>query len=74
MKKWIGVLLFGAALAQAELPAEKTGIVRTLPVPYPPHWILAHDGAFFHMNDGKVIVLDADADTGPAQYKGMINS
>jgi methylamine dehydrogenase heavy chain len=55
------------------LPAEKTGIIRTLPVPYPPHWILAHDGAFFHMSDGKVVVLDADAETGPAQYKGMIN-
>jgi len=73
MKKWIGLLLFGAALAHAELPAEKTGIIRTLPVPYPPHWILAHDGAFFHMSDGKVVVLDADAETGPAQYKGMIN-
>ena len=58
MKKWIGFLLFGAALAHAELPAEKTGIIRTLPVPYPPHWILAHDGAFFHMSDGKVVVLD----------------
>jgi methylamine dehydrogenase heavy chain len=74
MKKWIGFLLFGAALAHAELPAEKTGIVRTLPVPYPPHWILVHDGAFMHMNDGKVVVLDADATTGSAQYKGMINN
>ncbi len=30
MKKWIGLWLVGAALAHAELPAEKTGIVRTL--------------------------------------------
>ncbi|MFM7785994.1 MAG: hypothetical protein ACKPE6_15350, partial [Gammaproteobacteria bacterium] len=43
------------------LQAEKVGIIRTLPVPYPPHWVLVHDGAFFHMSDGKVIVLDADA-------------
>jgi methylamine dehydrogenase heavy chain len=74
MKKWFGFLLFGAALAHADLPAEKTGIVRTLPVPYPPHWVLVHDGAFLHMSDGKVVVLDADATTGPAQYKGMINN
>lgn len=56
------------------LQAEKVGIIRTLPVPYPPHWVLVHDGAFFHMSDGKVIVLDADAATQPEQYKGMINN
>jgi methylamine dehydrogenase heavy chain len=50
------------------------GVVRTLPVPYPPHWVLVHDGAFFHMSDGKVMVLDADAGTAPAQFKGMINN
>ena len=36
-------------------------VVRTLPVPYPAHWLLVHDGAFFHMSDGKVVALDADA-------------
>jgi methylamine dehydrogenase heavy chain len=56
------------------LPVEKMGSVRTLPVPYPPHWVFVHDGSFFHMNDGKVVLLDADAGTQPAQYKGMINN
>jgi len=56
------------------LPVDKVGVVRTLAVPYPPHWVFVHDGAFFHMNDGKVVLLDADAPTQPAQYKGMVNN
>jgi methylamine dehydrogenase heavy chain len=74
MKKILVAALLGASLAHAQLPAEPIGIVRTLPVPYPAHWLLVHDGAFFHMSDGKVVVLDADATTQPEQYKGMINN
>lgn len=74
LRRLLTVVTLGAALAHAELPAEKMGTVLTLPVPYPPHWVFAHDGAFFHMNDGKVILLDADAATQPTQYKGMINN
>ena len=54
--KLLPIVLLGAALVHAELPAEPMGVIRTLPVPYPAHWVLAHDGAFFHMSDGKVIV------------------
>ena len=72
--KLLPIVLLGAALAHAELPVEPIGVIRTLPVPYPAHWVLVHDGAFLHMSDGKVIVLDADATTQPAQYKGMINN
>lgn len=74
MRTVFAILLLASALARAELPAEPMNVVRTLPVPYPPHWILVHDGAFFHMSDGKVLVLDADATTPPAQFKGMLNS
>lgn len=74
MKRVIAAALLGATLAHAQLPVEEIGTVRTLSVPYPPHWLLVHDGAFFHMNDGRVVLLDADAATAPAQYKGAINN
>jgi methylamine dehydrogenase heavy chain len=74
MRKLLFTMLLGAGLAHAQLPAEPMNVIRTLPVPYPAHWLLVHDGAFFHMSDGKVVVLDADATTQPAQYKGMINN
>jgi methylamine dehydrogenase heavy chain len=72
--KLLPLVLLGASLAHAELAVEPTGKIRTLPVPYPAHWVMVHDGAFMHMSDGKVVVLDADAESGPAQYKGMINN
>lgn len=74
MKKMLFTMLLGASLAHAQLPAEPMNVIRTLPVPYPAHWLLVHDGAFFHMSDGKVVVLDAEAATQPDQYKGMINN
>ncbi|MEM7280325.1 MAG: amine dehydrogenase large subunit [Pseudomonadota bacterium] len=50
------------------------GLVETLPAEYPEHWLLVMDAAFFHMLSGKVIVLDADADTLGKQYKGSMNA
>ena len=50
---------------------EPTGQVARLPVPYPDHWIVAHDAAFTHMLEGEVVVIDPLADTVAAQYKGM---
>jgi len=73
-RKMLSIVLLGSTLAHAELPVENMGTVRTLPVPYPAHWIFAHDASFFHMSDGKMILLDADAEGTPAQYKGMVNS
>jgi methylamine dehydrogenase heavy chain len=74
MRHLATAFLLSATLAHAQLPVEALGKVRTLPVPYPAHWVLVHDGAFFHMNDGRVVLLDADAGTGPAQYKGMLDN
>ncbi len=68
------LLLPWSGLAVAELQPETIGKIEKLPVPYPPHWIIAHDAAFFHMLEGKMIVLDALAKTLPEQYKGMFNS
>ena len=55
------------------LKPEIPGSVNTLPAEYPSHWILVHDAAFFHMLEGRMIVIDADADTQAQQYKGMFN-
>lgn len=73
MKKMILLLSLGAATAFAEIKPEKFSVVEELPATWPPHWIIAQDGAFFHMNDGKFIVLDADADDPVHAFKGMFN-
>jgi len=73
MKKLVVVLALFSAVASAEIKPEQIGVVETLPDTYPPHWIIAQDGAFFHMNDGKFIVLDADSDDPASRYKGMFN-
>lgn len=70
--------LAGSPLVVAEeslpppLPIEKMGTVESLPERYPEHWFLVHDATFFHMLDGKVVVVDATAETGPEQYKGAL--
>lgn len=73
MKKIL--VLFGlmSAVALAEIQPEPMGVVNTLPETYPPHWIIVQDGSFFHMSDGKFIVLDADSDDAPSRFKGMFN-
>ena len=59
--------------APPPLQPETLGTVQTLPARYPSTWILAHDAAFFHMLEGRVIVLDPLAETVAQQYKGMFN-
>ena len=56
------------------LPIEPTGVVQTLPERYPDSWFLVHDAAFFHMLDGKVVILDASADTVADQVKGSLGA
>ena len=73
MKRLILILSLCSAIALAEIKPEQMGVIEVLPDTYPPHWIIAQDGAFFHMSDGKIIVLDADSDDPAARYKGMFN-
>ncbi len=72
----LAVLIPGSLVAQ-ELPPplaiEPTGIIKTLPDRYPDNWFLVHDATFFHMLDGRAIVVDADAETSPEQFKGSIS-
>ena len=73
----VGLLSGGWATAADNrpppLPIEPTNIIESLPDKYPEHWFLVHDAAFFHMSDGKVYVIDADAETEPEQVKGTFN-
>ena len=63
---WIVVLLFWlhvSADASESFTPEEIGRVATLPEVYPDHWVIAHDAAFFHMLEGRMLVLDATAET-----------
>ena len=73
MKKLIVGLVFLSTTVLADISPEPLGVIKTLPETYPAHWIIAQDGSFFHMNDGKFIVLDADSDDPATRYKGMFN-
>jgi methylamine dehydrogenase heavy chain len=73
MNRLILLLCLGSASALAEIKPESMGVIEVLPDPYPPHWIIVQDGAFFHMSDGKFIVLDAGSDDIASRYKGMFN-
>lgn len=74
MKKLTIFACLISTAALAELQPEATGTIETLPETYPPHWIVVLDGAFFHMSDGKVIVIDADSDDAATRFKGMFNA
>ena len=68
----LSILLTSPVLAQIQ--PEPTGRIESLPETYPAHWVLLQDGAFFHMSNGKVIVVDADSDESSSRVKGMFNS
>lgn len=73
MKKLILLISLFCASAFAEIQPETMGSVNTLPETYPPHWIVVQDGSFFHMSDGKFMVIDADSDDAASRFKGMFN-
>jgi methylamine dehydrogenase heavy chain len=73
MKKYLIVLCLCSAASLAEIQPEPIGVIQTLPETYPPHWIIAQDGSFFHMSDGKFMVLDIDSDDPARRFKGMFN-
>lgn len=70
-------LLSSIAAAQSDESAgiqpESMGKIETLPEQWPDHWVLAQDASFFHMSDGKFIVLDVEAESVPTQLKGFFN-
>ena len=74
MKKLPLILALLASSAFGQIQPEPTGVIQTLPESYPAHWVLLQDGAFFHMSNGKVIVVDADSDDPAGRIKGMFNT
>ncbi len=74
MKKLPLLLLVVASSAFGQVQPEPTGVIQTLPADYPDHWIIAQDASFFHMSDGKYIVVDAESDDLAGRVKGMFNA
>ena len=74
MRKIFLLLTLVSGTALGQLQPEPTGVIESLPDSYPPHWVLLQDGAFFHMSDGKVIVVDAESDDPATRIKGSFNS
>lgn len=74
MKKLILLVLFIAGNAIGQIQPEPGGVIQTLPESWPPHWVIVQDGAFFHMNSGKLIVVDADSDDAARRVKGMFDA
>lgn len=68
------LVFFWHTVVFADLPNDTLGKVEVLPESYPPHWFFAHDLAFFHMLDGKTVLLDAAGEDLTQQVKGMVNS
>lgn len=74
MNKLPALFVLLASSAFGQIPPEATGVIRTLPEHYPGHWVIAQDAAFFHMSDGKFVVVDADSDDPAGRVKGMFNA
>ena len=67
-------LCVGQVAAASEFVAEAIGSISKLPTEYPDHWILVHDFSFFHMFEGKVLVVDPLAEDVGSQNKGMMTA
>ncbi len=77
MKKRISIFLLLCMCNTAvwsDVANDEMGTIDTLPLPYPDHWVLAHDVGFNHMLNGKVIILDAEQETRNEQYKGTYDA
>lgn len=66
-------LAWPGAVAEAFEP-EPIGEIASLPAQYPDHWVMVHDFSFFHMFEGKVLVIDPLAQDVGGQYKGMMTA
>ena len=74
MKRLLPLMALLGSSAFAQIQPEPTGVIQTLPDSYPPHWIIVQDGAFFHMLNGKLIVIDADSDDPTTRVKGTFDA
>ena len=74
----LGFSLVGLGLvswaAPATLQPEPVGRILKLPAAYPDHWVVVHDISFFHMLEGKLVVVDPLGETAGDQIKGMMTA
>jgi methylamine dehydrogenase heavy chain len=47
-----------AKVGLADVPAEEPGVMAAPPLS--PHWVFLSDAAFFHLTEGKIVIVDAD--------------
>ncbi len=66
------VLSAAALAAHGGISPEPFGTVARLSVPYPGHWVVVHDAAFFHMLEGEMQIVDPLGGDVGAQYRGML--
>ncbi|MFZ5608047.1 MAG: amine dehydrogenase large subunit [Pseudomonadota bacterium] len=66
------VLCLDFPAAAAELAVEPIPHVLSLPADYPPDWLFVHDGNFFGMQSGKIVLVDVAAQS--RHYKAMIGA
>ena len=71
-RQWMLGLMLAAGGVWAEFVPEPHGVIASLPAEYPEHWAIIHDASFFHMLEGKYIVVDPLAQDVGAQLKGMM--
>ena len=62
------------AQAATDFVPEPIGNVAKLAEQYPDNWLLVQDFSFFHMLEGKVLVVDPLAESLGDQYKGMMTA
>lgn len=67
-----GAALVASSAAAADFTAEPLFRNTSLPEVYPDHWLMVHDSAFFHMREGRFLVVDPSADTIGGQLRGLL--
>ncbi len=69
---WAGAALLAGSAVAAEFRAEPLFRSTSLPQVYPDHWLVVHDSAFFHMREGRFLIVDPSADTIGGQLRGLL--
>lgn len=67
-------MMLPGAGAMAEFEPEPVGQVASLPEQYPSHWAMLHDFSFFHMLEGRIVIVDPLAESLGEQYKGAMSA
>ena len=74
--RWLSgaVALIMMGTAAADFAPEPMNAKLSLPATYPDHWLMVHDAAFFHMREGRYLLVDPRADTVGGQVRGLLSA